>query len=301
MRLRSPIFAPRSAFGPRIGYLIALLVIFGALPAPASAQTQSSPGICSEASKQAESDPAAKMVVNECALATLPCSFKSAAVGGTPQFQPAINKCTEEALRDAAANAPNTPDGRWIMQYERTKSRSRQTDEDDCTDKNPDVDAMVASCSNVIERRSGSPRFLAEAYILRAEVYIKRGKYAAAIDDASQAIRSDPQFGNGYIARGQAYVYTRDFDHAIADLTVAIKLSREPRILNVAFETRGYVYMAKRRYDLAINDLDQAIAIEPNDAQAIYHRGQAKNLLGQAAEGERDITAARSIDPNVDK
>jgi hypothetical protein len=38
MRLRSPTFAPRSAFGRKIGYLIALLVVFAAVSVPASAQ-----------------------------------------------------------------------------------------------------------------------------------------------------------------------------------------------------------------------------------------------------------------------
>jgi tetratricopeptide (TPR) repeat protein len=52
-------------------------------------------------------------------------------------------------------------------------------------------------------------------------------------------------------------------------------------------------------YAKAIADYSEALALDPEDADALLYRGLDKIRLGDKAGGDADIAAAKRIDPNI--
>jgi tetratricopeptide (TPR) repeat protein len=52
-------------------------------------------------------------------------------------------------------------------------------------------------------------------------------------------------------------------------------------------------------YDAAIADYDAALAITPRSAISLFGRGVARRARGDVAQGDADISAAKSIEANI--
>lgn len=59
--------------------------------------------------------------------------------------------------------------------------------------------------------------------------------------------------------------------------------------------------MALGDFEAAITDFEKAIEIDPEDAEAYYSRGLAKEALGQTEKAEADFEKAKDLDPDVKK
>jgi tetratricopeptide (TPR) repeat protein len=59
------------------------------------------------------------------------------------------------------------------------------------------------------------------------------------------------------------------------------------------------VYFDKKDYNRAIAKYTEAIRLDPNQAGALYWRGQAKRMKGDASGGAADISRAKQLDPTV--
>jgi len=110
--------------------------------------------------------------------------------------------------------------------------------------------AVVVSSSNGGKPESDSE---AEACYKRAEELIKQGKDAAAIAQASQAIKLKPDYSSAYAVRGIAYARIKEFDKAIADLTEVIRL--DPKNPD-NYKNRAVVYGLKGDKEKALADQD---------------------------------------------
>ena len=69
--------------------------------------------------------------------------------------------------------------------------------------------------------------------------------------------------------------------------------------LAIAYYNRGIAYENLDNYAKAIADYTEALALDPEDADALLYRGLDKIRLGDKAGGEADIAAAKRIDPNI--
>src|SRR6478609_7505460 len=69
--------------------------------------------------------------------------------------------------------------------------------------------------------------------------------------------------------------------------------------LAIAYYNRGIAYENLDNYAKAIADYSEALALDPEDADALLYRGLDKIRLGDKAGGEADIAAAKRIDPNI--
>ncbi len=70
----------------------------------------------------------------------------------------------------------------------------------------------------------------------RGRELLQQGKYPAAIEELSEAIRAQPDWSMVYNARGFAYYLQHDYGHALTDLDEAIRLN--PQYLN-AYQNRS--------------------------------------------------------------
>ena len=120
--------------------------------------------------------------------------------------------------------------------------------------------------------------------------YIKRD-YASVISGLSDAIRIDPDSGETYNDRGLAYLWTGDYDRAIADFGAAILLGLGPYSAG-AFAGRGYAYFRKGDKERALADLDDAVRLDPGYVPAFAYRGEVHEARGERARAMADYNKA---------
>lgn len=140
-----------------------------------------------------------------------------------------------------------------------------------------------------------------------AQAYVDRGLIRllwfpgpiSAIADFEQALLLNPNDGRAHLGRGQARqtlvkgrncaFRSRNFKYhwceqqiqrIIEDYNQAIARLHEPALLTVAYLYRGMAHLWQEDKLDALADLDEAIRLDPNSADAYYHRGEVR-LLAQ--------------------
>ena len=89
-----------------------------------------------------------------------------------------------------------------------------------------------------------------EAHNNRGVILMQLGKYKAAFQDFTQAIRKDEDSARAYHNRGLLRCYVKDYEGAVRDLTLA--LSKDEGYQR-SYLTLGYAYFAIGKYELARN------------------------------------------------
>jgi tetratricopeptide (TPR) repeat protein len=162
-------------------------------------------------------------------------------------------------------------------------------DRDTCGDWMNGAEA-VAACDRLIKR---NPRD-ADAYFKRGTYYavgedgVAGNDYDRAIADFTLAIRLNPNKFEYYAARGDAYATKGDPDRAVADYGTVLRLKPDDAL---TYTKRGDVYADKMDYDRAIADYDQAIKLDPAESSYIG-RGDIYNRKGDYARAIADYDAA---------
>jgi tetratricopeptide (TPR) repeat protein len=119
-----------------------------------------------------------------------------------------------------------------------------------------DLDRAVRDFSEAIRIDPTYP----DGYLARGETYFELGQTERAIADYSAALTHDPQQAAGFRARGMAHLYLGKNDLALADLSKAIELGeKDPQLLApielfYARRSRGAIYDSKQQYDREIAD-----------------------------------------------
>ncbi len=118
-----------------------------------------------------------------------------------------------------------------------------------------------------------------------------RQAVAASAPSGSQAESSaaEPTDATGFARRGAALLARRDFAHAIADLTQAVRL--EPSNAQYFYE-RGQAQLGNRQPALALQDFNHAVELDPSDAQALVSRASLRIARHDTAGGIADLDAA---------
>ena len=101
------------------------------------------------------------------------------------------------------------------------------------------ADAQIEGCSALIKDGKEPTLVLAIAHNNRGNAYSVKGDYDRAIQDYDVAIRLDPTYPKPFNNRGLAYQKKGDYDRAIKDFDEAIKL--DPKY-GYAFANRADTY-----------------------------------------------------------
>jgi tetratricopeptide (TPR) repeat protein len=160
-----------------------------------------------------------------------------------------------------------------------------------------DRDTQIRSCTALIQSSQDRARDRAFAYNNRGNAWQDKGDNDRAIADYSEAIRLDPKnaayLNNRCWARAIA---GRELPLAVTDCTEALRIA--PNDANI-MDSRGFAYLRLSRLDDALADYDEALKLNPKQAGSLYGRGLAKLKKGDAAGGEADIAAAKSIQADI--
>jgi tetratricopeptide (TPR) repeat protein len=154
---------------------------------------------------------------------------------------------------------------------------------------------IVAACTRAIGSGKWQGKGLAWAYTNRGVGHERAGNYERAVADHTVAIRLDPELADGYLNRGISYRRLKKFSEALADYTHAIKL--DPNGADI-YSNRGNVYSDLGNFRDAIEDYNRAIQIDPNYYRAYNNRGLSYESLGDKDRAIADFRATLRIDPN---
>jgi tetratricopeptide (TPR) repeat protein len=118
--------------------------------------------------------------------------------------------------------------------------------------------------------------------------------YQRAIETLSAAISVQPTDPRNYMSRGDAFLATNDYAHALADYSQALQLKPDA----AAYVGRGETYLRMNKYREALFDIGQALQLEPNNAHALTQRGRVYVSLGEYGQAISDYDKALRIDPS---
>ena len=120
-------------------------------------------------------------------------------------------------------------------------------------------------------------------------------------EDAEESIKLytagltlNPRMVEGYIKRGNAYSYIREYDKAIADYSETIRLKPD---YAKAYYLRGVTYGKKGEYDKAIVDYTKAIELNLHYTEAYYNRGKLYDEGDEHNEAIADFSMVIKLEP----
>ena len=123
-------------------------------------------------------------------------------------------------------------------------------------------------------------------YSRRGAVHLERAEYTKAIFDLSQAIRLDPHFLD-FLHRGQAYLDSGDYEHALEDFNEVASRNSE---LAIAYYYRAETYRRLGKLDEALADCQKSLQKDPQNPNTYLKRGQLYDVMKQAAKAVDDYT-----------
>jgi tetratricopeptide (TPR) repeat protein len=146
---------------------------------------------------------------------------------------------------------------------------------------------------NYSESIRGSPDY-APAYCGRGWAYLSQGNYQKAIEDCDMAVRLQ-ESAEALACRGLSYSARQDLQRALADCNKALSLMPE---YAEAFICRASTYLAQRKYADAFKDCEQAILLKPDLTLAYLTRGHVYAATGKSPQALKDFDKALLLEPN---
>lgn len=140
---------------------------------------------------------------------------------------------------------------------------------------------------------------LSYPYYNRARLYAKIGNVERAQEDSKIVVRFRPVTAMDYFIRGISYQDLNDHEHAIMDLSEAIKMGLERAGLVYAYRGRGSSYHHLNKHKMAIDDLSKAIDMNLYDAPTYVYRGLSYVELGEKRKAIADFDKAIEIDQKL--
>jgi len=111
----------------------------------------------------------------------------------------------------------------------------------------------------------------------------------------TDVIAKFPNTSEGYLNRGQYYTDTDQFDKALADYEVTLRLNPKSTL---AYINRGNVFGRQGVFDLALENYSQAIKLTPTASKIYLNRGNVYGMQGLIDSSIADYTKAISLERN---
>ena len=133
-----------------------------------------------------------------------------------------------------------------------------------------------------------------------AEDWYRKGKsysdddiYGEAIECLTKAITVDTKHEKSYSLRGYCYYSMAQYDEALVDFKMALKLGKE--VADESYYYMGWTYYDMGNYKEAIICFTKVIEMHPKRARFYYDRGCAYKVSGHLNEAEYDFRKACAL------
>ena len=187
------------------------------------------------------------------------------------------------------------------------ESRAATDDANICARDSGEI--AIAACSRAIKSGRYKGHDLARQYLNRGVERRLKQDFELALADYGEAARIDNKYADAFYNRCVIYNLRGDYDHALADCSLAIKLGPSPsataesggerlgkdRTISDYYSERGFAYLKKDDYVRAVLDLDNAVRLNPRNGRALKNRGLAYQAKGDTARGDADLEAAKQL------
>ena len=233
----------------------------------------------------------------------------------------------DKAIADLTQAIRLNPDGAASRYWMRATARNFKGDYVHAIE---DATHAIELATN-IESEQLRRNVLRSAYKFRAIARINVGDAESALADYNKAIELNPDNADAHAARGQFYVWQKQYDQAIQDFDKALRLDPSEWIsrsnkavalvrlgrleeanqeVNIGLRSgadrdsyigvRGLIAYEQGKYAQAVDDLTESLELSRFKAPTDYmRRGQAYEKLGQRALAMADYTAAVGLNvPN---
>src|SRR3954454_5840526 len=152
----------------------------------------------------------------------------------------------------------------------------------------------IAHCTTFIQSTGAKRTARAQALMGRGFGYIAQKDLGRALADFDAAIKQNPKLAAAYYYRG-AILTPSDPDRALAAFNTAIALN--PKDADF-FRQRSAVYAKRKDHARAIADLTTAIRLAKNPKTEHFLRGSAYEEHGERDEAIADYQASLLLDPD---
>ena len=152
-------------------------------------------------------------------------------------------------------------------------------------------DGAIAAYDRVIMMQ---PQY-ASAYINRAIIKEKLGRYNEALADIDKSILLQPDTAEVFNLRGVIKQKMGNYIDAFPDHDKAIQLRQD---YTEAYSDRGNAKLSLQRYRDAISDYDEALQRQPEQAPTYYNRGTARLALGLTDDALQDFNTLHRLQPD---
>lgn len=132
------------------------------------------------------------------------------------------------------------------------------------------------------------------AYINRADHYVRIGNYELAMTDLNRAIKVSPEYAAAYYSRGVLHQFSKNYNKAVEDYSKAI--AYKPDYFE-AYNNRGNLYSESGNSELALADYTSALSIDKNSVYAYLNRGIEYYHKGELEMALQDFLKALYLEP----
>jgi tetratricopeptide (TPR) repeat protein len=132
-------------------------------------------------------------------------------------------------------------------------------------------------------------------FMKRGYTYMMQANYVAAISDATDAIKIDPNFAKAYFVRGLSRFETKDYAGAEQDLTKSIDLDHSNAI---AFNYMAALRFMKQDFRGALANYDEVVKLDPKYPDIYTNRGMMRHYLKDYNGAIQDYNEALKANPN---
>jgi tetratricopeptide (TPR) repeat protein len=143
-------------------------------------------------------------------------------------------------------------------------------------------DLAIADYSKIIDLnpQRADPWVLADAWHLRAGIYIDRGKLDEGLAGLTKATELAPTNHWHWLSRAQVYARLQEWDKMVKDCTRCLELNAD---LAEAWQMRGNAYAALGKWDKAVIDYAKFIEFDAAACAALTKQLKAKGRPEEAA------------------
>jgi tetratricopeptide (TPR) repeat protein len=163
---------------------------------------------------------------------------------------------------------------------------------DICKQAKLDPDRAIAACSQIIRSGIATPQNLAITYVNRGAAWSRKADYDRAIGDLDMAIKIEPREPRAYFSRANAFGSKGDDDRALADLNRAIEIAPS---FAPAYAARGFILARKGELDRA----NYAMKLNPGLAPAYGTRAMVYLQKGEFDRALAAVNAAIRLDASL--
>ncbi len=138
--------------------------------------------------------------------------------------------------------------------------------------------------------------FILLAMVAAALTWSQGHVYRDRLTLFSDTIAKNPASWLSYANRGRDYALAGSDDLALADLETALALN--PNEAN-ALQCRGAILLKRKLFDRALADFDTSVALQPKRADFYLNRCKARRIAGLMTEALADAEMAIRLDPTL--